>query len=167
LVQRSNSMFVKKIVFPLGTDDFLDFSVLKNQVNQAEKFEGIRVYMDDDHVIYPQMDDPFTFSKGVKIKGQLNIAKGMDGNQLEMNCSLLSTMRNLLIATVVIHFIFVMLVLILYMTNQISVDSIWFKALIVLPLFDLLTFLFIQASFDEQISRLSKFMLAQLEQYQK
>ena len=53
------------------------------------------------------------------------------------------------------------------MTNHISVDSIWFKALYILPLFDLLTFLFIQASFDEQISRLSKFMLAQLEQYRK
>lgn len=160
-------MFVKKIVFHLGTNDFLDFSILKNQVNQTGKFDEIRFYMDGDNVIYPQMDDPFTFSKGVKIKGQLNMVKGMEGNQLEMNCSLLSTIRNLLIVTLVIHSMMIVLLLILLYTNHLSMDSIWLKALIVLPLFDLLTFLFIQASFDEQISRLSKFMLAQLEQYQK
>ena len=104
-------------------------------------------------------------TKGVQIACQIDF--DFEGPQKQLKCaySLTQPFKILLIASLAFQICVATTLFILYLNNFFPSTHYLFKAIIILPIFGLLTFMVMKASFDENVKVLSGFIQVELKKH--
>jgi hypothetical protein len=111
-----------------------------------------------EHIVEFQNGQLKESKRGAQIACQIDFNKLGEHNGLTCTYSLTQPLKMLLIASLVFQSCVAATLFILYLNNFFASTHFLFKAMIILPLFGLLTMIAMKASFDQKVKELSRFI---------
>jgi hypothetical protein len=120
-----------------------------------ENLDAIELTSLREHIVEFQNGQLKESKRGAQIACQIDFNKLGEHNGLTCTYSLTQPLKILLIASLVFQSCVAATLFILYLNNFFASTHFLFKAMIILPLFGLLTIMAMKASFDQKVKQLS------------
>ncbi len=111
-----------------------------------------------EHIVEFQKVQSQEMKRGAQVACQIDFNQQGDYNVLTCTYSLTQPLKILLIASFVFQSCVAATLFVLYLNNYFPSTHFLFKAMIILPLFGLLTIIAMKASFDQKVKELSRFI---------
>ena len=124
----------------------------------TENFDAMKLSLLRDQIIEFQNGQLKESKRGAQIACQIDFNQLGERNGLTCSYSLTQPLKMLLIASFIFQSCVAATLFVLYLNNFFPSTHLLFKAMIILPLFGLLTIIVIKASFDQKVKELSRFI---------
>jgi hypothetical protein len=124
----------------------------------TENFDAMKLSLLREHIVEFQNGQLKESKRGAQIAYQIDFNKRGEHNGLICSYSFTQTLKILLIASFVFQCCVAATLFVLYLYNFFPSTDFLFKAMIILPIFGLLTIIAMKASFDQKVKELSRFI---------
>lgn len=130
-----------------------------------KNFDGIELTSLREHISDFQNRHSKETTKGVQIACQIDFEFEGEQNRLKCAYQLTQPFKILLIASLAFQIGVSIFLFILFLYNFYASTHFLFKALIILPIFGLLTFMVLKARFDQKVKELTSFIQPELKKH--
>jgi hypothetical protein len=124
----------------------------------TENFDAMKLSSLRKHIVEFQNGQLKESKRGAQVVCQIDFNQRGEHNGLICSYSLTQPLKMLLIASFVIQSCVAATLFVLYLYNFFPSTDLLFKAMIILPIFGLLTIIAMKASFDQKVKELSRFI---------
>ena len=124
----------------------------------TENFDAMKLSSLREHIVEFQNGQLKESKRGAQVVCQIDFNQRGEHNGLICSYSLTQTLKILLIASFVFQCCVAATLFVLYLYNFFPSTDFLFKAMIILPIFGLLTIIAMKASFDQKVKQLSRFI---------
>ena len=124
----------------------------------TENFDAMKLSLLRDQIIEFQNGQLKESKRGAQIACQIDFNQLGERNGLTCSYSLTQPLKMLLIASFIFQSCVAATLFVLYLNNFFPSTHFLFKAMIILPIFGLLTIIAMKASFDQKVKELSRFI---------
>jgi hypothetical protein len=122
----------------------------------TENIDAMKLSSLREHIVEFQKVQAKEMKRGAQVACQIDFNQRGEHNGLTCAYSLTQPLKVLLIASFVFQYCVAATLFVLYLYNFFPSTDFLFKAMIILPIFGLLTIIAMKASFDQKVKELSK-----------
>jgi hypothetical protein len=124
----------------------------------TENFDAMKLSSLREHIVEFQNGQLKESKRGAQVVCQIDFDQRGEHNGLICSYSLTQPLKMLLIASFIFQSCVAATLFVLYLYNFFPSTDFLFKAMIILPIFGLLTIIAMKASFDQKVKELSRFI---------